>query len=851
MFEFIHHVRDTYGEVTSKKISQLVKNTKKLEKCKAGIRFINECLKNECFPNFSRINLANDTLNNSERFVRYIRHQVTEKELENKYKIRKNLEKERRRLNSVSSTLSTDDWALMVELLNDVALNTQDQLDSRHRNKLEKLGLKPRFEVDCRNITNTRQHKNKIKTSIEDKESIFNLSSRILTSTEKRVLSKGLRFGIKSKKVDTFELLARFEQLAQSLDRLEIAKQTDERKANLNSRNAFLQSLQSMAFEFIELSKKARDSLTDEEHEALLELSKDKSIIITKADKGNAVVIQDVEEYRNKVTKILEADMKFTKLKDDVTRLRETRLQGYLRSLHKQGKLNGETYNKVLPCGSRAGVLYGLPKIHKANVPIRPIISAVKTYNYSLAKYLDEILKPLAINNASTIKDTFDFVNKVSRLDPKVDKYIVSFDVESLFTNIPTVETIEIILDLAFEKDSKFHNLNREDLRKLLVICTQESHFQFNGLYYDQVDGVAMGSPLGPLFANIFMNNFEKLHETKLKELGVNLWLRYVDDIFATLRDKENANQILIFLNNQHPNIKFTIELEKDGLLPFLDTSVKRGSLKYTTTVYHKKTFTGVYLNWTSLTAKSYKIGLIHCLLDRIWRICSDEHDRESETEKLRAILTKNEYPEQVVEREISKFAKSRSQLTTTTTKAQPEQSSMIIKRFIVLPYVNTKAESFAKRLKELVQTNYPQVEFNIAFKAPNEIGKLFPFKDNLKKVESRSLVIYKLRCKQCGVEYIGKTERILYHRIKEHQSSKTSACREHTDKNSGHEIDFDNIKILDSADNDFKLRMKELLHIVQRKPALNKQLSAQSQFELKTLIIAAHPQRVSGVDMT
>ncbi len=132
-----------------------------------------------------------------------------------------------------------------------------------------------------------------------------------------------------------------------------------------------------------------------------------------------------------------------------------------------------------------------------------------------------------------------------------------------------------------------------------------------------------MGSPLGPLFVNIFMSDFERKRMDKLKQLGVQKWLRYVDDLFATLRCKEDADGILEFLNSQHPNIRFTIEHEENGQLPFLDTLVKRCIGKYVTTVYNKKTFTGVYLNWTSLTAKRYKIGLIKCLTKRVLRICN------------------------------------------------------------------------------------------------------------------------------------------------------------------------------------------------------------------------------------
>ena len=103
-----------------------------------------------------------------------------------------------------------------------------------------------------------------------------------------------------------------------------------------------------------------------------------------------------------------------------------------------------------------------------------------------------------------------------------------------------------------------------------------------------------------------------------VKRLYIYRLGRTVDDVFATLDDKRKAEEILSYLNQQHPNIKFTIEHEVEDRLPFLDTSVYRSQTRYHTTLYRKKTFTGVYLNWTSLTAKKYKINLIYCLLDRI-----------------------------------------------------------------------------------------------------------------------------------------------------------------------------------------------------------------------------------------
>jgi len=104
---------------------------------------------------------------------------------------------------------------------------------------------------------------------------------------------------------------------------------------------------------------------------------------------------------------------------------------------------------------------------------------------------------------------------------------------------------------------------------------------------------------------------------------------------------------------------------------------------------------------------------------------------------------------------------------------------------------VNKKAEDFAVRLKALVEENYTQVDFNVAFKAPNTICNMFPFKDRIKDTESQSLVVYELNCETCNTKYIGKTERILIHRKKEHSKNTNSACFQHIKDNPGHRIDL------------------------------------------------------------
>jgi hypothetical protein len=124
---------------------------------------------------------------------------------------------------------------------------------------------------------------------------------------------------------------------------------------------------------------------------------------------------------------------------------------------------------------------------------LRPIISAVNTYNYKLAKYLDEILKPFSQTSEHMLKDTFDFVNKVNRINTETDKYMVSFDIESLFTNIPTQEMIEIILSIVFEKSESFHGLKTRsktalnNMHSRVALSVQREIVRPSRLYLDGI----------------------------------------------------------------------------------------------------------------------------------------------------------------------------------------------------------------------------------------------------------------------------------------------------------------------------------------------------------------------------
>ena len=116
------------------------------------------------------------------------------------------------------------------------------------------------------------------------------------------------------------------------------------------------------------------------------------------------------------------------------------------------------------------------------------------------------------------------------------------FDVSSLFTNIPLNETIELAIDYILSNNLDV-NISRKDLKKLFQFATSETHFYFNEEIYDQVDGVAMGSPLAFVLANLFIGHHDQ-HWLKQKEtLSVLFYTRYIDDVFCIFKTSEQGDK--------------------------------------------------------------------------------------------------------------------------------------------------------------------------------------------------------------------------------------------------------------------------------------------------------------------
>ena len=381
----------------------------------------------------------------------------------------------------------------------------------------------------------------------------------------------------------------------------------------------------------------------------------------------------------------------------------------------------------------------------------RPIISQIGSPTYKIAKFLLGFIQPFTTNEY-TVKDTFHFV---SMLDGKDHRLIMaSLDVEPLFTNIPLDETTDIVTKKVFEKKQKVNGLSRTDFRRLLVMSTKGTVFLFNGRYYRQKDGVAMGSPLGPALANAFLCYHETkwLDECPLAFMPI-FFARYVDDIFVLVRSKEHVAMLSQYLSSKHPNIRFTYEEEENNVLPFLDVNVYRDADKFSSTVHRKATFSGVYTNFHSFIPVLYKRGLLSTLLYRAYSISSSFSSLHEEVEKLKRIFAKNEYPSKFVDRCIftffNKIHEKRTPITTV-----PKKEFMM-----VLPFLGTTSLKLKNQMIRSYRKLLPFSNLKIIFKTSRRISSCFNFKDKIPK-SLMSGVIYKYTCAGCNACYIGSTKR-------------------------------------------------------------------------------------------
>ena len=685
-------------------------------------------------------------------------------------------------------------WSLR-EWLNRRFQSHKDSIVKRHHAKLCHAWKSQRFRApDC----------------------LVNLSHYKLSVTEENVLRCGLKHHILPKRIDADSLKAELERV--------VSRAEEESYMEIDSECR--DSLKYAFTRFLNRSKQVCGTKQNQAfHRTLGNLASNSSIKVCSFDKGNGIVILDSADYLAKLDTIVLDTSKFVEVPipadgEHPIITNEKSIQYYFRTYIKKAMDPGE-YKRVYPTGSQPGRLYGLAKHHKTGCPLRPVSSMINTAEYNLAKYLDDKIKP-HIPSRYSLSSTSDFINQLNEYSFSGTEVMVSYDVVSLFTNVPLAETIQLVADYVYKDKSRKHSFSKTVFINMLQKATG-GMFLYKDQLYRQVDGVAMGSPLGPTLANFFLGHIEKELFSNI-DFAPKFYARYVDDTFCIFTNEEDKHKFLDHLNRQHPNLQFTMETATNKL-PFLDVEVSLTDSGLETSVYRKATHTGVFLNYAAAVPQSWKRGAFYGMLHRASTICSTAATFNRELGRVKKMFWDNGYPVKFMDSIVSKFNEVRDlpPVTREALRRTPDLSALIIK----LPWAGHSSYTFAKDISRIISDKFG-IDVRAVYKSC-KVGDSFQLKSSV-PLPLSSNVVYQFNCLvDPSKSYIGETERHLVTRASEHldnSSDKRSAIKDHLFECVGcRSATVDNFKVLRKCQTAAQVKRHEALLIRKVRPSFNVQL--------------------------
>lgn len=315
----------------------------------------------------------------------------------------------------------------------------------------------------------------------------------------------------------------------------------------------------------------------------------------------------------------------------------------------------------------------------------------------------------------------------------------------------------------------------------------EKSYFRYGNDFYLQLFGVAMENSISGFLSDIVM---EDLEENVIPKLSFTLpyYKRYVDDIKTAIPNDMDA-VILESSNKYHTRLQFTIEVEADNKLNFLDMTVKRlenGDL--TIVWYQKKISSGRHLNFNGRNPIGHKRNVTIALADRAIAFTNSK-DRPDSLKKVRYILKENGYPkkfvEKIIEQRVHRFYHNGG------SKVEKPK-----KRYISAPYI----PGLSERVKKVLNKH----EMILSTKTTNKVQNIFTRTKYMIPKQNKSKLVYRVGCKNCNVVYVGESKQKIVNRMYRHQldiRNKTTHGSLMLSKHAielNHSFDFDMVEILE-----------------------------------------------------
>lgn len=728
---FFLMITQIYGSTTTKLMKDILSTNKKLASLRSRKQFLLDCRKFSVHPKSLNVNLksfkfclsANAIMSQSEKFSKSILNESIRnihRDIHNAYKRSCELANELKLL--VSSNMF-DDFKSNVKRTYD---GTYRKFANDQCKRLDKL-LDPfvsKLNIDCDFW-------------------IKNLSSVTIPSNVKYILALGDKFNLptKVKYVNTNQIIANLEPTIKQFG--------DSTKFELRNKICnIITNFKKAPVQFTTI-----DALLNVFHLATQSFMKDHpDLLVLNADKSKVTVLMDKKDYVSKINALLADTKTYLKLnRGDPTLCVQRKCNTIISRWQKSNYITAgqawflRRYNAV--CSK----LYGLVKVHKSGFPIRPIVASIDSATYNLSKMYSDILKNVTGKTNRSVLNSTELVKKLRRVRLPENYKLISLDVVSLFTNIPS-ELVISAIHRKWPKIQKFTTLPKHEFIAGLNLVLDECCFQFDGTFYKQIFGSPMGSPASPVFADIIL---EILEEEVIKKLGFKLpfYYRYVDDILTAVPADKILETRLAFCN-YNPNIQFTVEEEDNNqCISFLEVLCIRVDRSIKTDWFHKTTWSGRYLNFLSNLPITYKRNTVSLLATKILTLSEPEFHAKN-FELLRATLKRNLYPKRLVDNIIdnTKMKFRNGTQTLPSTEVRP---------MVAIPY----CKGLFERLKSACKD-----EIILVGKADNFVKKsVFSKIKDKTPILKQSNLVYLVTC-ECGVKYVGETLQLLESRLKQHK---------------------------------------------------------------------------------
>ncbi|CAF4560692.1 unnamed protein product, partial [Rotaria magnacalcarata] len=382
--------------------------------------------------------------------------------------------------------------------------------------------------------------------------------------------------------------------------------------------------------------------------------------VLRKTDKSKVFHLGTVDHYQKKSEEYMEKTKAYQCLgvTDPLPDLIQ-RTNKYLLDLRLAKWITQKQYEQlsIKPNEVELAHLYYLPKAHKPGTPLRPIISGLKHPTIKISKFLDDLLRPLFDQMAldSTVTSGFELIKKLqwSTVNMCQDTLFCTIDVTDLYTMVPQIEGVLSLRKMLDQlKLKQVGKLKVETIIRLSRFVMKNNYFSYNGQFYHQVRGGAMGSPLTLTISNCYMYFFERQIVNQIRNSS-GLYFRYIDDIFVTINwPVRHLLKEVDRWNKFDENINLSAKIGSS--VNFLDLSIEHRDGQLFTTVYQKPSYEPYYLPFNSIHPLHMKKNIPFAMLLRAIRYCSTFQSYLNERETLRMALLLNKYPNKIIDEQFN-----------------------------------------------------------------------------------------------------------------------------------------------------------------------------------------------------